>query len=139
MQRLFSAFPRGLPGLGLMILRLVVAINSIVAGISVLDGTKRGNAAPLAIGVVAILFGASILVGFLTPLICGFAAIGYSASGLLWLPGNHAQLHTGSIADLNLAITSLALILVGPGAFSIDARLFGRREIMITNHKPHLS
>jgi hypothetical protein len=25
----------------------------------------------------------------------------------------------------------LALILIGPGAFSVDARLFGRREIII--------
>jgi hypothetical protein len=26
---------------------------------------------------------------------------------------------------------SLALVLLGPGAFSLDARLFGRREIII--------
>ena len=32
---------------------------------------------------------------------------------------------------LEVAVVAAALILLGPGAFSIDARLFGRREITI--------
>jgi hypothetical protein len=39
--------------------------------------------------------------------------------------------HIGPLAAFNLAAISAALVLLGPGAFSIDARLFGRREIII--------
>jgi len=39
------------------------------------------------------------------------------------------------MAHLNLAIICIALALLGPGAFSLDARLFGRREIIIADSK----
>jgi uncharacterized membrane protein YphA (DoxX/SURF4 family) len=38
---------------------------------------------------------------------------------------NHAS------TDWCLAVISVALVLLGPGAVSLDARLFGRREIII--------
>jgi len=37
-----------------------------------------------------------------------------------------------------LAVISAALVLLGPGAFSLDARLFGRREIIIPEGPVHL-
>jgi hypothetical protein len=43
-----------------------------------------------------------------------------SASGLAPIP-----------ADLFLVAVAAALVLLGPGALSIDARLFGRREIVV--------
>ena len=39
--------------------------------------------------------------------------------------------HISAFAAFNLAAISAALVLLGPGAFSLDARLFGRREIII--------
>ena len=42
-----------------------------------------------------------------------------------------ANNHISALAALNLAAISAALVLLGPGAFSLDARLFGRREIII--------
>jgi uncharacterized membrane protein YphA (DoxX/SURF4 family) len=39
--------------------------------------------------------------------------------------------HISTLAAFNLAAISAALVLLGPGAFSLDARLFGRREIII--------
>jgi hypothetical protein len=37
----------------------------------------------------------------------------------------------GAAAAALLATLSAAVALVGPGAFSVDARLFGRREIIL--------
>ena len=42
-----------------------------------------------------------------------------------------ANNHISASAAFNLAAISAALVLLGPGAFSLDARLFGRREIII--------
>ena len=42
-----------------------------------------------------------------------------------------ANNHISTLNDFNLAAISAALALLGPGAFSLDARLFGRREIII--------
>jgi hypothetical protein len=46
--------------------------------------------------------------------------------------------HTSALAAFNLAAISGALVLLGPGAFSLDARLFGRREIIIPEGRVHL-
>ncbi len=49
-----------------------------------------------------------------------------------------ANSHISALAAFNLAAMSAALVLLGPGAFSLDARLFGRREIIIPEGRVHL-
>ena len=71
--------------------------------------------------------------GFLTPICCGLAAVANVIMNLVRLPSSQAL--ASSIAHLNLAIICVALVLLGPGAFSLDARLFGRREIIIPDPK----
>ena len=69
--------------------------------------------------------------GFVTPVASAAATVGYLMAGVasfLMTDGNN---HISPLAAFNLAAISAALVLLGPGAFSIDARLFGRREIII--------
>jgi uncharacterized membrane protein YphA (DoxX/SURF4 family) len=73
--------------------------------------------------------------GFLTPICCGLAAAGNALISFVRFPPNQTPALTSSIAHLNLAIICVALALLGPGAFSLDARLFGRREIIIPDSK----
>jgi hypothetical protein len=49
-----------------------------------------------------------------------------------------ANNHISALAAFNLAAISAALVLLGPGAFSLDARLFGRREIIIPVSHVHV-
>jgi hypothetical protein len=49
-----------------------------------------------------------------------------------------ANNHVSALAAFNLAAISAALVLLGPGSFSLDARLFGRREIIIPEVRVHL-
>lgn len=63
------------------------------------------------------------------------AAVGNVIINLLRIPSSQTPALASSIAHLNLAIICVALVLLGPGAFSLDARLFGRREIIIPDPK----
>ena len=72
-----------------------------------------------------------LCVGLFTPVICGLAA----AAVLLNLV-YRADAHTAKTVVVALATLSLGIL--GPGAFSADARLFGRR-IVISTSKSNLS
>jgi uncharacterized membrane protein YphA (DoxX/SURF4 family) len=63
------------------------------------------------------------------------AAVGNVITNWALLPSIQTSTSASSMAHLNLAIICIALALLGPGAFSLDARLFGRREIIIADSK----
>jgi uncharacterized membrane protein YphA (DoxX/SURF4 family) len=49
----------------------------------------------------------------------------------LWATGSAVTLVGSGIDDLLAVMMAISLALLGPGAYSVDARLFGRREITI--------
>jgi uncharacterized membrane protein YphA (DoxX/SURF4 family) len=73
------------------------------------------------LGLLALAAGALVLLGFLTPALAATVAVATAAHTL-------AQPTTGTLLSIAIA---LALSCLGPGAWSVDARLFGRREIVI--------
>ncbi len=76
------------------------------------------------------LAGALLLAGLMTPIVAALAGI----VGAVWwtavVPPHTAALQSKLLAAL-LTGLAVAVALLGPGAFSIDARLFGLREIII--------
>ena len=130
LQRLFPAFPGGWSGIALLLLRSVIALSVLVQGGLYLREAGGASAMWLA-GWAALLSGALLLIGFLTP-IAGIA-VGLGAIGvqLSLLPAG-APILFDSRSAVAFAMTMLiAIVLLGPGAFSLDARVFGRREIII--------
>jgi len=81
MQRPFSTFPDGPPGAGLLLLRAAIGGSLLVLGGTYLVPQAGGWS--LAIGLVAAVSGASLLIGFLTPsgVLAGLVAIGLA---LVW-------------------------------------------------------
>ena len=75
--------------------------------------------------IVALLLasGVCLLLGFITPI--AVALIGLTSLGLAFSTAPY------SIQDIEIAVLAVVVALLGPGAFSIDARMFGRREILI--------
>jgi putative oxidoreductase len=123
-QRLFSTFADGWPGLGLLLLRLLTGVVLIHFGIANLREAPPSSVVLESIGVGA---GILLLAGLWTPVGGTLAAIVkvsiafsrfFSHSGDPWIA-------------LIQAVLGAALAMVGPGAWSIDARLFGRKRIDI--------
>ena len=135
MQRLFSAFPDGAPGIGLAILRIAVATATTVHGIGILAESGGAISTLFFLGVFAAFMGLVFLVGFLTPIIGSMLALGYLADCICLFLSNDARKHADAFSFLYVALMSLALALIGPGAFSVDARIFGRVEIMIPERR----
>lgn len=110
----FLLFPAGAPGIGLLLLR-----TSILLFLFSFSGDLATTSAPaLAVDLLALF----IVGGF-----CTRAAACISAGIALF-----ALLGASAPASLSLlahAIDAVIIALVGPGAFAIDARIFGRRTI----------
>ena len=75
---------------------------------------------------VLVLDGAALVVGALTPVAAVLAATVLLSRTIA--PGVGTAAGDGSAIALVIAI---AVGLLGPGAYSVDARLFGRREIEV--------
>ena len=121
LQRLFSMFPRGWPGSGLLLLRLVVGILLLHDGIAALMGTP--HALSVWLQVIAAGGGVFLLAGLWTPVAGVLLAV--TELGIV-LTGTDQLRNT-----ILLATMGIVLAILGPGVWSIDARLFGRKRLDI--------
>jgi putative oxidoreductase len=119
MQRLFSTFPNGWPGCGLLLLRVTCSAPLLVIGSAKLWGAQVD--ASFWIELFSSLTAMLILAGLWTPLAASSQAV---LQGVLAFASG-----TFEWAPLVLAITNTSLVMLGPGSLSIDARLYGRKRI----------
>jgi putative oxidoreductase len=118
LQRLFSNFASGWPGRGMLALRVLTAA-ALVHSVGTHSGTASGVA--LALEYIAASLGLFVLVGLWTPI------VGILIAAIeLWLAIFAA---TDPWMAIALATLGGSLAMIGPGAWSIDARLFGRKHI----------
>jgi len=123
LQRLFSNFANGWPGVGLLLQRILTATLLIRFGIIDFTGTSFSlSMIPQIIGACA---GILLLVGLCSPVAGALIAVTE-----LWVA-------TMRIADpwtsMILATLGGTAAMIGPGAWSIDALLFGRKHIEAEN------
>jgi putative oxidoreductase len=122
MQRFHSSFPDEWPGLGLLLLRLTLAGGLFADALVRLHQTAISQVLP---SVGELVLGAVLLVGLWTPIAGVIVCLLELLLMLLDGASVEPQLHRAAIG--------LSLALLGPGAWSIDARLFGRRRVDIKN------
>jgi hypothetical protein len=110
-------FPAGAPGMALLVLRNCIAVA--LAGCAFATGWQH-------LVFVALL--SMMCIGLLTPAVCGVSALAALAQ-LVYL---------GIAPNANvilIVLSTLSLAFLGPGAFSIDGRLFGRRMLVSTSSR----
>ena len=119
MQRLFSTFANGWPGVGLLFQRILTAILLLRIGVVEL------NAGPLASfmipQIISVCCGIFLLAGLWTPVVGTLIAmtelwIIIIGAGDLW-------------TSITLMILGASAAMIGPGAWSLDARIFGRKRM----------
>ena len=125
---MFSNFAKGWPGTGLLCLRLGAGIALFHDGVAGWMESPHQHLLRLVIEAVA---GVLLSAGLWTPIAGGVTAmIGlwsiFSGNGDPW-------------SQLQLAILGAGLAMIGPGAWSFDARLFGRKRIDLPNHRAVLN
>jgi uncharacterized membrane protein YphA (DoxX/SURF4 family) len=75
--------------------------------------------------------GLALLVGFLTPIASVLVFLGGVAIMLTCTPPVPLLLFYSRAAAFQFVVMSAVLVILGPGAISLDARLFGRRKVAI--------
>lgn len=130
MERFFFAFPGGWPGAGLLLVRVVIGLAILVQGVYYV-GQPDAPLGAWAVGLAAILAGCLLLIGFLTPLAGSLVALGALGIWLSLIPACTPTLFDSTLAGVFGLTILWAVVTLGPGQFSVDARLFGRREIIL--------
>jgi uncharacterized membrane protein YphA (DoxX/SURF4 family) len=119
LQRLFSTFADGWPGAGILLLRVLAGGALINRGIAAISA---GPQAGIVLQIVGAAAGLLILGGLWTPVVAVLAGM---AEVMIAVTQPGPQ----SLAIM-LAGLGISLAMIGPGAWSIDARLYGRKQIL---------
>jgi uncharacterized membrane protein YphA (DoxX/SURF4 family) len=124
-RRLFSTFAQGWPGAGLLILRLVAGCAVVAFSLSDLRAGQPSQ--PAIVRIAAIVAGVLLSAGLLTP-VSGCLVSAFASWVLITQPGD-------PWGNVLLAAIGIALAMIGPGVWSLDARLFGWRRISIPDRR----
>ena len=127
MQRLFSTFADGWPGAGLLVMRVVAGCVLLIQGLFILRSGLSASQATLQVTTMA--GGVLLVAGLWTPI----------AGTLVTVVEVWKAISGDGDPSTSILLGTLtgALAVLGPGAWSVDARLFGWKRIDIRKRPDH--
>lgn len=112
-------------------MRVAIGVVALLqAGFYLANGANSTTGIWLS-GLIGLAAGAALLVGILTPVAGIVVGLGIIGIGFSFFAPPVPNLFDQKLSAVLAAIIAAAIVFLGPGAFSVDARLFGRREIII--------
>jgi uncharacterized membrane protein YphA (DoxX/SURF4 family) len=130
-----SAFPSGWPGVGLLLLRAAVGVTIIIQG-AIHIGRDNSTLGTWTTGLLAIASGIGLLIGFLTSVASVLTVVAAICLAVSSDPPPSPNLFDAALPTALVVVVAAAMVFLGPGALSFDARRFGRREIVIPRTPP---
>lgn len=127
----FPIFPDGMPGVGLLLLRLTVGIVLASSGITQLIAWQHASGFAVIAAMLASICGVLFLFGLFNRIVCTLCALTSVGIALALIPVPGLNDSSVRMPAVFTAVMTIALLCLGPGAFSLDARRHGRREIII--------
>jgi len=125
------SFQSGWSAVGILLLRAAGGATFIVQGAAWLAIWHQLNLQMLAIALLTVVSGALLVTGYRTRLAAGAAVMVGVVNLFSWFPYANVGLFATKTTVGFASVVAAALVCVGPGTFSLDGRLFGRREIVI--------
>ncbi len=128
LRRLYSTFAGGRPGIGLILMRLVVGFALVSSA-----GSALLSSPAIPTTVLSVLLAAAailLIIGLFTPIVGTLVAL-TEICGILSSPAQR-------LVYLLVATFGAALAMLGPGLWSVDARLFGWKRIEPTSRKRYI-
>lgn len=122
-------FPRGLPGSGLLLLRVILGALAAIQAALLLTGPTPLTLVATVMAALLLLSGVLLILGLLTRSAAVVTGIIVGLS-FVW-PQFTCSLFSAAQSAVLAETISVALVLLGPGAISIDSRLFGWHEVII--------
>jgi uncharacterized membrane protein YphA (DoxX/SURF4 family) len=114
-----------------MLLRGAVGLVALIEGAFYITGGSAVAPVLWCAGVLGLVAGGALLIGVLTPLSGVVVGLGALGIGFSIVPAPTPNLFDARLSAIFAGIMTVAIVFLGPGAFSLDAHLFGRREIII--------
>src|SRR5262249_50668938 len=116
-------------------LRVMCGAAAIAVGVAYVDGWSLGWPSRLT-GLMLMIDGLLLSLGLLTRIAGMIAPLLACAVAFQWVLASSPWFVEIRAVALPFAAIGLALVALGPGAYSIDARLFGRKELRIPPGAP---
>jgi uncharacterized membrane protein YphA (DoxX/SURF4 family) len=143
LQKLYSTFPGGMLGVGLLILRTTAGVGTalfggiLVSRLEMFGSSQFSYFSHLILGLLLISGGVFLILGLMMPFVSIVVAVCQLIAAYIRLKVTDPPQGGGFdwITLLLLASITIALFFLRPGAYSVDARLYGRRRIFIPSSK----
>jgi uncharacterized membrane protein YphA (DoxX/SURF4 family) len=114
-----------------LVLRIALGVPLLVEGVALLTDWRDNASLLVFVALISVAAGVALQLGYYVGHGAIAGAVAVLAVHFSSVDGECLNLFSSRIACFLAMSIAIALVFLGPGAYSIDARRFGRREIVI--------